>query len=96
MEHIVKINLPGGLISAGDLYEILLIAKNSRAKQIRFGNRQQLYFNIDETALEDLELDMLRAEIPYELDADAHPNIISSYVTDSIFNVEGWLREGVY
>ena len=27
MEHLVKINLPGGFISAGDLYEILLIAE---------------------------------------------------------------------
>ena len=46
--------------------------------------------------LEDLELDMLRAEIHYEIDADSYPNIVSSYVADTIFNQEGWLREGVY
>ncbi len=96
MEHIVKINLPGGFISAGDLYEILLIAESAGAINIRFGNRQQLYFSINEDRLEDLELDMLKAEINYEIDSDLHPNIISSYVADAIFNYEGWLREGVY
>lgn len=96
MEHIVKINLPGGFISAGDLYEILLIAENAGARHIRFGNRQQLYFGINEDCLEDMELDMLKAEINYEIDSDSHPNLVSSYVADAIFNHEGWLREGVY
>jgi len=96
MGHVIKINLPGGFISAGDLYEILLIAENAGAKHIRFGNRQQLYFNVDPDKLEDMELDMLKAEINYEMDADLYPNIISSYVADTIFNHEGWLREGVY
>jgi rubredoxin len=96
MEHLIKINLPGGFISAGDLYEILVIAANSGAKNIRFGNRQQLYFTVDQHFLEDLETEMLRAEIKFEIDGDNYPNIISSYVADAIFNQEGWLREGVY
>ncbi|NNU33246.1 rubredoxin domain-containing protein [Mucilaginibacter sp. S1162] len=97
MDHLIKINLPGGFISAGDLYEILLIAENAGATDIRFGNRQQLYFTVKADKLEDMELDMLKAEISYEIDDDSYPNIISSYVADTIFNHhEGWLREGVY
>src|SRR5690242_12555992 len=97
MEHLIKINLPGGFISAGDLYEILVIAEAAGAGSIRFGNRQQLYFSIEADRLEDLELEMLKSEISYEVDEDSHPNIISSYVADTIFNHhEGWLREGVY
>jgi len=97
MEHLIKINLPGGFISAGDLYEILLIAEGAGANNIRFGNRQQLYFVIAADRLEDMELDMLKSEISYEVDEDSHPNIISSYVADTIFNhYDGWLREGVY
>lgn len=97
MEHLIKINLPGGFISAGDLYEILLIAEAAGADNIRFGNRQQLYFTIAAERLEDMELDMLKSEISYEVDEDEYPNIISSYVADTIFNHhEGWLREGVY
>jgi rubredoxin len=97
MDHLIKINLPGGFISAGDLYEILLIAESAGATDIRFGNRQQLYFTVKADGLEDMELDMLKAEINYEIDEDLYPNIISSYVADTIFNHhEGWLREGVY
>lgn len=96
MEHLIKINLPGGLVSAGDLYEILLIAEKAGANNLRFGNRQQLYFTIPQHHLEDLETEMLRTEINFEIDSDTQPNIISSYVADTIFNQEGWLREGVY
>jgi rubredoxin len=97
MEHLIKINLPGGFISAGDLYEILLIAESAGATDIRFGNRQQLYFTVKADRLEDMELDMLKSEISYEIDEDVYPNIMSSYVADTIFNhQDGWLREGVY
>jgi rubredoxin len=96
MEHLIKINLPGGIVSAGDLYEILLIAENSGARHIRFGNRQQLYFTIAGECLEDLRNEMIRTEIQFETDTDLYPNIVSSYVADTIFNQEGWLREGVY
>lgn len=95
-QHLIKINLPGGVISAGDLYEILIIAEKAEAKHIRLGNRQQLYFTIAPEYLEDLENDMISAEISFELDADNYPNILSSYVTDSVFNYENWVKEGVY
>lgn len=92
----IKVNLPGGVISAGDLYEILQIAENAGASAISVGNRQQLYFCIAQNRLEDLELGMLQAAINYEINTDQFPNMISSYVTDNIFNMESWLKEGVY
>ncbi|MCC8409175.1 rubredoxin [Mucilaginibacter sp. UR6-1] len=94
--HVVKINLPGGYVSAGDLHEMLVIAEQAGAVDVRFGNRQQLYFTVEADRLDDMEADMLRDGIDYELDADEYPNIMSSYVCDSIFTQEGWLREGVY
>jgi len=94
--YCIKINLPGGMISAGDLYEILQIAQNAGADAISIGNRQQLYFFIEQKRLEDLEMNMLQAAIDYEINDDQFPNIISSYVTDNIFNTESWLKEGVY
>ncbi|MEO6850851.1 MAG: rubredoxin, partial [Mucilaginibacter sp.] len=92
----IKVNLPGGVVSAGDLYDILAIAENAGAKNVSIGNRQQLYFDIPMECLEDLETDMFAAEISYEINSDQFPNMISSYVTDSIFNSESWLKEGVY
>jgi dissimilatory sulfite reductase (desulfoviridin) alpha/beta subunit len=94
MEYIVKINLPGGFVSAGDLYEILVIAENAGAKNIRFGNRQQLYFSVANEFLEDMETEMLRAEIHFETNTDLHPNIVSSYVADAIFNRRAGYAKG--
>ncbi|QEC77507.1 rubredoxin [Mucilaginibacter ginsenosidivorax] len=95
-KQLIKINLPGGVASAGDFYEMLIIAQNAGAAQIRFGNRQQLYFEVDAGQLEDLEFDMLGAGIDHEINADQFPNITSSYIADGIFNHENWLKEGVY
>ncbi|MGI4019934.1 MAG: rubredoxin [Janthinobacterium lividum] len=95
-EYIIKINLLGGLISPGDLQEVLHIAEKSGAADIVFGNRQQLFFTVKEALLEDLNHELLMADIHHEMDSDRYPNIMSSYVTDDIFDHHEWLREGVY
>lgn len=94
--HIIKINLPGGIVAAGDLCEILNAAERAGVKSIRFGTRQQLFFSVNPEMLEDLEQDFMISDINYEIDGDNHPNIISSYVTEDIFDQSNWLREGVY
>ncbi len=95
-ESVIKINLPGGLVSPGDLQEILSIAEKCGATDVFFGNRQQLFFRIKEALLEDLNHELLMANIYYETDTDLHPNILSSYVTEAVFDHADWLREGVY
>lgn len=94
--HTIKVNLAGGVVSPGDLQEILEIAEGAGANHVRIGNRQQLYFTVRAENLEDLELEMFKAELTYEVDNHQYPNILSSYVTDDIFSAESWLREGVY
>jgi rubredoxin len=96
VEYTIKINLPGGLISPGDLQEVLHIAEKSGATDIIFGNRQQLFFRVKEAQLDDLNHELLMADIHYEMDSDQYPNIMSSYVTEDIFDSSDWLREGVY
>jgi len=92
----IKINLPGGIVSTGDLQSILRGAESAGASSISFGNRQQLYFEIDEEQLEDLEHHFFVSDTVYEVNANNHPNIISSYASEYIFDSTGWLREGVY
>ncbi len=92
----IKINLPGGVVAAGDLYEILVLAQNAGATHMRFGNRQQLYFEIDSDELDALDVELFNAGIDYEANAAEYPNIVSSYIADGIFNQENWLKEGVY
>ena len=95
-QHVIKINLQGGIVSPGDLREILKIAANCGIDSVRFGNRQQLLFLVAASRLEDLLDSFEVSDIVCEVDADLYPNIVSSYVTDEIFSAESWLREGVY
>ncbi|MHA6247368.1 rubredoxin [Pontibacter sp. CAU 1760] len=95
-KSLVKINLPGGMVSAGDLYGILDAAEKAGVEHVRFGNRQQIMFYVLAEKLGALQQDLLAASIIYELDADMHPNIISSYAMEDIFYHADWLREGVY
>lgn len=95
-DHIIKINLTGGIVSPGDLYEILCIAEKCKVKNVRFGNRQQLLFIVNDEYLDDLNDMFLVNDVIYETNTDNYPNLVSSYVTEEIFQTSLWLTEGVY
>ena len=96
LQHLIKINLSGGIVPAGDLLEILAFAEKAGVEHVRFGNRQQMYLSVNSQQLDDLQEDFFMAEISYEVDKDEHPNIVSSYVAVDIFSSLSWIREGVY
>ncbi|MEI6945981.1 rubredoxin [Paraflavisolibacter sp. H34] len=94
---IVKINLPGGIVSAGDLYSILVAAEKAKVEDVQFGIRQQLYLKPAEKHFDELKKNLEEAGIPFEDDTDLYPNILSSYVAEGVFeNTNNWLSEGVY
>jgi hypothetical protein len=95
-KHFIKVNLPGGIVSVGDLSLILAILENSGVQNVRFGTRQQLYFSVNETQIETIEHGFASAEIDYDTRLDERPNIVSSYVAEDLFTSSNWLREGVY
>jgi len=94
--HLVKINLPGGLVSAGDLLTILEAAERAEVEHLQIGNRQQLLFTVGAGQRRGLLHTLTQAGLPCEIDADTHPNISSSYVVEEVFHNTAWLREGVY
>lgn len=96
VKYVIKINLPGGIVPAGELLDILTIAKAAGVENVRFGNRQQLFLEIDATELNDLENHLTMYDLNCEVDRDEYPNIISSYVTEDIVYNANWLKEGVY
>lgn len=96
IEYMIKINLPGGIVPAGELLDILTKVQSAGVEQVRFGNRQQLLFSVAASELEDLKNDLLISDFNYEIDAEDYPNIISSYVTEDIIYNATWLKEGVY
>lgn len=94
--HQIKVNLPGGIVSVGDLSAILEILDLAGIENISFGSRQQLYFSANEIQLEDIAHGFLISDTDFETDTDLYPNIVSSYVAEDLFNSSNWLREGVY
>lgn len=93
---VIKINLTGGIASAGDLLSIMEAAEKAQVQDVQFGIRQQLYLKPNEKYLEQLKTQLQEAQIFYEENESSYPNIISSYVAEDVFDNANWLSEGVY
>jgi rubredoxin len=96
MANTVSINFRGGIISPGDLYNILLAAQKVKVLYVRFGLRQQLLVDMENYSIPDFTEELEKLNIPYEINSSKFPNIISSYPAEDIFIRNTWLSEGVY
>jgi rubredoxin len=92
----IKINFKGGLISPGDLLQILQVAKKAGISYVSFGLRQQLLVEVDADNFHEFIASLKLLEIDYEVNADIYPNIVSSYPAEEVFITKTWLSEGVY
>ncbi len=94
--HTIKINCKGGIISPGELLNILDVASKAAVKQVGFGLRQQLLIDVEENLAGIMAEGLQQLGIGYEVDKDDHPNIVSSYPAEEVFINNSWLSEGVY
>ncbi len=92
----VKINIRGGIISSGDLGNIVDILKKYSIDTIELGERQNIYFYFDKKKKTILEEELTSAALDFEIDTNNNPNIISSYAAEDIFSTHPWLGEGIY
>jgi rubredoxin len=92
----IKINFLGGIISPGELYNILVAAHKAKIDKVSFGLRQQLLIHIHNDGVELLTQQLQLQGIFFEMDKDDYPNIISSYPAEEVFITNTWLSEGVY
>lgn len=92
----IKVNLPGGIVSVGDLTMILDILEHAGVQNVQFGTRQQLYFPVRDNQMEAIAHGFSSSEIEYDTQMEENPNIVSSYVAEDLFSSANWLREGVY
>ena len=92
----IKINFRGGIISPGDLYNILVAASRAGVYYVSFGLRQQLLIDVPSETVRVLTEELKKLDVFYESDKDDFPNIISSYAAEEIFIHHTWLSEGVY
>lgn len=94
--YTVKINLPGGIVAAGDLYAIVEAAGKARVEDMQFGARQQLFCRVVDKYGEAFLKDLDNAGIFYETEKERYPNIVSSYVSEGVFSRSPWVSEGLY
>lgn len=92
----VKFNFTGGLISPGDLLQILHVAKKAGISYVSFGLRQQLLLEVPADDLQLVTSELKRLRIDYQVNDEVYPNIISSYPAEEVFITKTWLSEGVY
>ncbi len=92
----VKVNLPGGFVPIGDFGTLLAALESVGIRAVKVGARQQLLFAATPEQLEELTYDLFGQELLHEVNTDYYPNMVSSYVSDGIFNQPRWLREGIY
>jgi len=92
----IKVNFRGGIISPGELHDILVAARIAGVHHVSFGLRQQLLIEVSMETAEILKEELKNLSVYYELDIDNFPNIISSYPAEDIFITNTWLGEGVY
>jgi rubredoxin len=92
----ITVNLPGGIVPAGDLLAVLTAAEAAGIEQVQLGHRQQLLLTVEPACRKALLQSLSSAGLLGEPDPDAHPNIVSSYVGENVFYSAAWLREGVY
>jgi rubredoxin len=96
MTNTIIINFCGGIISPGDLYNILVAATKAKLHFVRFGLRQQLLIDIESYNVPVFTGELDKLQINYETDESSFPNIISSYPAEEVFIRNTWLSEGVY
>jgi hypothetical protein len=94
--NIIKINFKGGIIPPNDLYNILLAASKAGLLFIRFGLRQQVLLDVEIDYLDILTTELNNLGIPYELNDEQHPNIMSSSPAEEVFVNNTWLKENEY
>ena len=92
----IKLNFIGGIISPGELKQILSAAKKCGITHVRFGLRQQLIIETSTNNISDLKSTLNDLNIPFEENEDNLPNIISSYPAVEAFINKTWLSEGFY
>ncbi|MBS1567491.1 MAG: rubredoxin, partial [Bacteroidetes bacterium] len=92
----IKINFRGGIISPGDLLEVVVAAGKSHVDKVSFGTRQQLLVDVQEGYCDLFTSLLEQQQISFEKDADERPNVVSSYPAEEVFITKTWLSEGVY
>ncbi|GAO44822.1 rubredoxin [Flavihumibacter petaseus] len=93
---VIRIDFRGGIVSPGDLYNILVAAGRLGLRRASFGLRQQMFLEVDDSIRNALCVELDALGIDYVNNLEGFPNIVSSFPAEEIFITRSWLSEGVY
>jgi rubredoxin len=93
---LLRIFIPGGIITHDNLVEIVNLAKKFNVRSVQFGLRQDINISVERHYLDNLKLYLDNLNFDYEFNTDWSRNIVTSYVANGIFPSENWLTEGTY
>jgi len=89
----IKINCHGGILDLEKLEKLVDLLSSADIHRLKFGLRQNIFFEFSSTLLPFLERKLSEAEIEYETNIEDSPNVVTSYPAISIFNSNTWLSE---
>ncbi|MFQ3576033.1 MAG: hypothetical protein SNJ77_06310 [Cytophagales bacterium] len=97
MEHFVKINSNGGIITALQLEKITETARASGLSNIGIGSRQDLWLKCKSgDQVQKISYLLSELSIKHELNSDKFPSRSTSFPAEGIFTFDGWITEGNY
>jgi Nitrite/Sulfite reductase ferredoxin-like half domain len=94
--YLIRVNLKGGLTTPEELSTILNIAKKNNVETVRFGLRQQLIIHVKHALSRRFQEEMTKANLDFDLELETHPNIVSSYAAEDVFQNGNWLTEAIF
>ncbi|MGL4632599.1 MAG: rubredoxin [Leadbetterella sp.] len=94
--NLIRINFKGGLVSPSTFKSLMLELKKLGILKVRFGLRQQLLLDIPSQMSVSCIESIKKTGLYYQVNENTHPNIISSYAGEEIFQQGNWFTEGIY
>jgi len=89
-----RIYIKGGVLSPGELKQIIQMVRSLNLKTIKFGSRQDILFSSDDTPIE-ISSQYPNLSIGSNLNSNTQ-NIVCSYVSSDIFPATFWLKGSTY
>ncbi len=93
---LVRVFARGGVVSPGDLKQILTTASELGNEVIHFGSRQDILFPVSIRSKTILDTTFQAIRTDYDFGGKHYENIVSSYVAADILPATSWLHSDTY
>jgi rubredoxin len=92
----IKVHIPGGILSPGDLRKIVSTAHHFGTEHIHLGSRQDILLEIDSSYRDEVEERFRSLQYQCEFDESKLYNIVTSFPAINIQPATSWVTEGIY